>query len=71
MKPSIDPAVLKLAMWLGGGSLLVAAGFMPEGVILAGVDVRLAVAGVGIAVVAWAKRAPGDISVTSHPDDLP
>lgn len=59
-KPGLSPEALKAAMMLSGAMLLVAAAFMPPNVVIAGFDARVTVGGVGIALIAWAKRAPGD-----------
>lgn len=63
MKPSINPAVLKIALILSGVVCLVAMPFVPA-------EYRLYVASAGTGLLGWGKTAPGDISVTTHTDDL-
>jgi hypothetical protein len=62
-KPSVDPAVLKIAMVLAGVACLIAAAFVPP-------DYRVEVVAAGAGLLGWAKRAPGDISLTSNVDDV-
>lgn len=64
MRPSVSPTLLVVLMVVAGVAILVASSFAPP-------DYRDEVIGAAMFLIGWATKRPGELSATTHPDDLP